>query len=242
MLGTTSIPWPSPGSGFHFLEWKSLISPTVGTTEVRLDGVSILTLTNQNTRATANSSWNGVYIGQTDAIASSGTTSSGNYDFDDLYVLDGTGSAPWNNFLGDVRIDTRLATGASANGAPNTQWTPSAGSNYQNVDETTPNDDTDFNSGVAVDLLDTFVVQDCVVAGVTVLGAQVVVTAKRIDASLCSLAAAVRHSSTNYVGASLEVPVSYASLPIMFATNPGTSAQWTESEFNNAEFGYQKTA
>ena len=51
------------------------------------------------------------------------TTLIGTLDIDDLYICDGTGSAPHNTFLGDCRVDTLLPT---ADGTAQ-QWTPSTG-------------------------------------------------------------------------------------------------------------------
>lgn len=61
--------------------------------------------------------------------------------FTDLVICDSSG-ADHTGFQGDVDIETLRPDGAGNYSA----WTPSAGSNYQNVDETTPDGDTTYNS------------------------------------------------------------------------------------------------
>jgi len=51
----------------------------------------------------------------------------------------------------------------------------------------------------------------------------------------------IRHGTTDYAGASLNPTTVYTVLHQIAATNPGTAAQWTESGFNAAEFGYTRT-
>jgi hypothetical protein len=94
----------SPLNAWHYLETKVVISTTVGTVDVHLDGVSILSLTGQNTQATSNATWNQVSIGLP-APAGSNTVY-----VDDFYLCDTTGSFN-NTFLGDVSILARLPSG-----------------------------------------------------------------------------------------------------------------------------------
>jgi len=172
VLGTSGISLAV--ATFTYVEMKVTISPTVGTVDVRFNGVlvpGLSGLTGLNTANVGGSTWSGIALNEYDdsALGIVGTT----LDYDDFYVLDGSGAAPWNTFLGDVRVDARFPTGASANGAPNTGWTPSAGANWQNVDDTPgPNDDTDYNETVTSGVLDTFVVQDIPVTGALVYGVQ----------------------------------------------------------------------
>jgi len=79
------------------------------------------------------------------------------------------------------------------------------------------------------------------VAGAVVYGVQHCLDAKKMDAGPATIAPVIRHSGTDYVGAGLSPGLSYAGLLQVAATNPGTSAQWTVTDFNAAEFGYKKT-
>ena len=67
--------------------------------------------------------------------------SAGDTRYDDVFIMDGTGTG-MNDFLGDMRIDTMIPNSDGTT----TNWTASAGSDYQCVDDTpnAANDDTDY--------------------------------------------------------------------------------------------------
>jgi hypothetical protein len=217
----------------YYIELKVVIHPSAGTVDVRVNGITVLALTGQNTRASASSTWD-------EAVFAHCVTNSANivWDFDDAYISDGAGAAPWNGFLGDCRVDAFVPSAAGAV----TQWTPLAGSNYQNVDDAAPDDDATYNSTTVVGNIDTFVVPDAASAGATIRGVQVNLSAKKSDAGVCTIAPVVRHGTTNYPGADVAPATTYSNLSGVFQTNPGTSAAWVEADFNAAEFGYKRTA
>jgi hypothetical protein len=239
VLGTTTNALPV--STAAYVEWKVVIDNAAGSVEVRINGATGLSLAAQDTQQTATTGWTSVVLGQIDALANSGVGIGGaskTFDYDDLYVLDGSGAAPWNAFLGDLRVDVRVPTGAGTT----TGWTPSAGANWQNVDDAAPDDDTTYNGTATVDAIDTFVVQDAAVAGATIYGVQQCLSMKKMDAGTCTVAPVIRHSGTNLVGAAIAPGTTYAYSLIVHAANPGTAAPWTEADFNAAEFGYKKVS
>ena len=233
VLGTTSA---LTLNVFTYIEWKVTLSASVGTHDVRFNGITAMTpLTGQNTASMT--TWNTFELGQRN-FGNSWPGGAMSVDYDDLYASDGSGASPWNGFLGDCRVDAGVPSGAGASA----QWTPSAGSNYQNVDDAAPDDDATYNETTTVGHVDTFVVPDAASAGATIRGVQVNLSAKKTDAGECTIAPVVRHSSTNYVGADIAPATAYANLTGVFQTNPGTSAAWVEADFNAAEFGYKRTA
>ena len=236
VLGTSTATLTA--SAFVYIEWKVLIDPSAGTVDVRVNGTSVLALTAQNTRNTGATQWTGVGLGVLDSAFNTWNGGFFNIDYDDLYVLDGSGSAPCNAFLGDCRVDARFPTGAGSN----TGWTPSTGANWQNVDDAAPNDDTDYNAAASTGLTDTFVVQDAAVPGATIFGVQHCLSMKKSDAGTCTVAPVVRHISTDLAAADLSPGTSYAYGLLVQQTYPGTGSQWTEAQFNAAEFGYRRTA
>src|SRR4029450_12895211 len=133
LLGTATTGALTTGA-FAYVEVKALIHPSAGTITVRVDNAVVLTLSGQNT---GGSSWDNVQLANTDSGGFGA-----NWYYDDLYILDGAGAAPWNDFLGDCRVDARVPTGAGAT----TAWTPSTGANWQNVDDANPDDDSTYNS------------------------------------------------------------------------------------------------
>ena len=225
---------------YTYIEWKVLIADTGGTVELRFDGQTVLSLTGLDTQDNAPSTWNIFVLGQVNNPSNTNAATR-TLDYDDVYVCDGSGPAPWNNFLGDCRVDARFPTGPSANGAPNTGWTPSAGANYEAVDDAVPNDDTDYTVTVPL-VTDTFAFQDAVV-GKPILGIQHCINMKRTTESPGVVAPVIRPLSTDYVGAGILPSFAGYTYGLQTAAiNPATGVAWTEAEFNAAEFGYRRTA
>ena len=221
-----------------YLEVKGVIHPSAGTADIRVNGVSVLAATGLNTRSSANNAWTAVQLGVSTTTGSNLETLE-TVDYDDLYVLDGSGAAPWNAFLGDCRVDARYPTAEGAT----IGWTPSTGTdNAATLDETAPNDDTDYNTAAVTSLTDTFVCQDAPVAGAAIYGVQVNLSAKKTESGTCSLASVIRQGTTDLAGPAQDPTTSYAYLRTVYPTNPHTSAAWTESDFNANEYGYTRTA
>jgi hypothetical protein len=227
LLGTASAPFPT--NAYSFIELKVVVHPSAGSLIVRQDGVVVLTLSGINTAASGTAAWDSVRL----------SVSKDNGYFDDFYVLDGSGAAPLNDFLGDCRVDALYPTTQGATHA----WTPSTGSdNALTVDETAPNGDTDYNSTSTVGATDTHVVQDAPVPGAVLYGVQVCLNEKKTTTGTCSVAPVVRHSGVDYPGTAVAIGTNYAYDVTPYSTNPGTGAAWTEAGFNAAEFGYKRTA
>lgn len=231
LLGTTSFVL-SLGV-FYYIEIKVLISDTVGTFEIRVDGSSKLALTSQDTRATgAGTTANQIRLGEDASPVNSLT-----FTYDDLYVCDGAGSTN-NNFLGDCRVDAYLPNGAGNS----TQLTPSAGSNYQCVDDTTPNDDTDYVEHATVGNKDTYACGNMSHTPSSIFGVQILANAKKDDAGARSLATVTRSGTTDFDGATAVLSTSYIYYSDIREVDPNTSAAWTKTNFDAAEFGVKVAA
>lgn len=233
-LGTTSIA-VSEG-GYQFLEFKVVIHDTTGSIEIRIDGAVALTLTNIDTKNTGSATWDEISINRLVENANISTT----WDFDDLYLLDGTTTAddPRNTFLGDSRVDATLpnAVGTHSDG------TPSGGAvdNYTMVDEATHDSDTTYNTfSVAADL-DTYNYPTAPVAGAFIYGVQVRLWCRKEDAGGATLRAVTRLGGTDYFGSSLSPTTGYTCKRQIWAQKPSDSADWTDTDYNAAEFGVEK--
>lgn len=110
-----------------------------GTAEVRINGATVLTV----------SSVDFLYTSATVPNAVRFFDGARSTYIDYCYVCDTSGSAPFNDFLGDMRVETVVPDADGATAA----WTPSAGSNYQCVDDAlgSYNDDTDYISSSTTD-------------------------------------------------------------------------------------------
>jgi len=211
---------------WYHIQMLATIDDTVGAYDVRVNGVSILSATNVDTRNAGNAS--------SDRVAFSG--SAGGMRIDDVIILNTSGSV--NNALpGDCRILTTFPTGAGAT----TNFTPSAGSNWQNVDDNPSNDDTDYNADSTPGDIDLYTRNAVTVTG-SVLAVKHSILTRKDDAGLRQVAGLCRSGSTNFVGSTQTLGSSYAYTNELYETDPNTSAAWTQTNLNNAQFGVKVIA
>lgn len=214
----------------YSIQVKWTLHDTTGAAEIRVDGVPWLTLTNVDTNNAASNGWTMLQIGSTHV---SGTYTG--FYLDDLWVCDGSGPAPWNDFLPGAVVRVGLRAPRSAGAV--TGWTPSAGANWACVDDRAPNADTDYTRATAI-RTDTFA-GDAVDA-TAIYGVQAILRARKEAADACTLASVTRQAGAQYSGAAVAPTTAYALHRDLWPTNPATAAAWTESEVNAAEFGYSR--
>lgn len=206
---------------FQHIEVNTTISATVGVVQLWVNGVSVLNLTAQNTKATANSTVSqfGLTAGGTTGIAC------------DII---------WSTTrINDCRVECFVPTGAGSH----TAFTPSTGANWQNVDEVPPNGDTDYNSTPTVNAIDTFAHGALTSAPLTIKAVVVQVRARNTTAGTGSIAPVARSSSTDSVGTAVALNTSYQDLQTVYETDPATSAAWANAAaVNAAEIGYKKVS
>lgn len=219
VLGTSTVALLQ--SIWYHVQFKVKIDDTVGTYEVRLDGVNVLSGSGADTRNGGNAT--------ADTIRFLGANGSGSL-LDDVIIMDTSGSLN-NDFPGDCKITTVFP---SSNGATN-DFTPSAGSNFQNVDDNPSNDDTDYNGSSTVGHIDLYNVTDVTVTG-SILGVKASITYRKDDAGTREIAPVCR-STSNFVGATKTCSSSYKVDSQMYETDPNTAAAWTQANLNNAQFG-----
>lgn len=232
LLGTSAAGvLPSYTAQHNYIEAKVLISNTVGTVEVRINGSStaVLSLTGKDTQNTANA-----YATQVTLAAGSPSASQETY-IDDLYICDTSGSEA-NNFLGDVRIEYVTTSGAGAT----TNFTPSAGSNYQCVDDNPANDETDYVSSSAPGDKDTYAMGNLSSTAGAIVAVCVVSTDRKDDAGTRTHSHRVRLSGTESAGTAFSPTTSYVVHQSIFHTKPGGGV-WTISDVNSVEAGAELT-
>jgi hypothetical protein len=144
-----------------------------------------------------------------------------------------------NSFLGDVRVDTVRPSGVGNYSEFSKQG---SASNWDNLDDTTIDSDSTYNYSNTVGQRDTL---DCgnlpAITG-SIFGVQVNMAARKDDAGGRTLRSLTRVSGTDYEGTSQNVGTDYRVYRQVIEQNPNTSATWTESEINTAEFGYKVQA
>lgn len=215
---------------WNYFELKVYVANSSGTVELRLNGATVASYTG-DTQATGYANIMGIDFGGVSSYSPIFTV-------DDLYVCDASGSVN-NTFLGDVRVDTIFPTGAGNS----TQFTPSTGANWENVDDASPDGDSTYNSGDTAGYKDTFVFGDLSIASATIHGIQTNICARKDDAGTRTMTDVVRTASTDYTGGTTHsLADGYLNYRTIRETNPNTSAAWAVSEVNGAEFGYAVTA
>lgn len=211
-------------SGFITIGDATGSSGTWGAYSITVNGVTD-SATNVDTKASANAFATDFKLGFTTAT----TGGSRVIDFDDL-ILDSTTN--W----GDKRVKTLFVTAAGGS----TQFTPSTGANYENVDDATL-DEANYNDSSTVGHVDTFTTED-VAASANVYGVAVTVMAATTDGG-GAIRPILRISGTNYdTGVDKSLLASTKALQTFFEVNPATSAAWTAAGLNGAEVGYKKSA
>jgi hypothetical protein len=211
-------------STWHYVEiWYKYVNGSSDRCKVKINGIEVIDYTGDLSYATA-----GVAIVRLYGGYSSGPA---RY-FQDLYACDTTGSTN-NSWLGDIRVQA-----IRPNGAGNySQFTPLAGSNYENVDDTDIDGDSSYVSGTAVGVRDTYTMED--ISG----NRRIYAVASNIVASKASAGAnflkpTLRISSTDYERPALGFGVGYSSQQSIFETSPATDDEFTISEVNALESGF----
>ena len=140
LLSTTTVP-------SHGIEIQVTFSATIGRVQVWLDGTVVIPLT---TGLNTIAAFGSAYANQVKVGYCYGTGADVYTDY--VRVWDNTGSYQ-NSPLGyDCRKLTKLPTGAGHY----SNWTPLAGSNYQNVNDNPPDADTSYNSSTTGATVDSY--------------------------------------------------------------------------------------
>jgi len=213
---------------WHYIELRVVISDT-GSVTIRVDGVEVIDLDPVDTQNGSTTT-----IGSLQINFGTGTVQ---LELDDLYILDTNGSAPQNTYLGDCQVIALLPTG---NGATS-DFTPSTGANWENVDENPHSDDTNHNessTGLDVDLY-TYPTIPTITGGSTVVSLKVLAATKRPDSAYSDIELVARPASTNFFSGEFALATDYRYKKFIWDDDPSGGA-WTDAKINSAEFGVRK--
>jgi len=223
LLETTAAAVLVP-SAWNFIEWKlTNASGTSGAYVVKVNGATVLSNLAANTAGSVGATVQALVMNV-------------NYNcpIDDLYMLDSTGAAPLNDFIGDCRV--ACITPQTGNGS-NVGLTCSTGTDHGAlVDEFPPTDDTDYNYSTTPGVKDTYNFTNLPTTG-TVKAVQATLRTRKTDSPTKTLAAVVRQGGADYDGASQTTAIGYAQYQQIWETRPSDSAAWTIADVDGAEFG-----
>jgi hypothetical protein len=219
VLDVTAAPVLVSGS-WNFIEWKTSIA-NAGTYAVKVNGALVLSGTG-DTQARSTPTIGSVHLW---ALYQS---------MDDVYVLDGSGTA-LNDFIGDCKIE--CLTPQAGNGS-NTGLTCSTGTDHgAMVDELPANDDTDYNYGTTAGVKDTYNFTNVTTVGV-VKAVQTSIRAKKTDSATKELAIVTRLGGVDYDSATHTVAsIAYGQYQQLLEKRPTDNTDWLIADVNAAEFG-----
>jgi hypothetical protein len=206
---------------WYHIEIKLISHASTGEVHLKLDGSDEITLTGADTLNVLGS-MSGVILGCDKQTAGAVTTS-----YDDLYICDTSGSVN-NSFLGNVECVSLKPNGAGSS----TQFTPSAGSNYDAVNNATP-DMADYVSSSTSTHKDLYAFED---ASDAPLATRLRIFGTPEAGGSASIYPVCKSGATESDGTARSF-AGFSKLDEIYEVDPNTSAAWTLSNFNAAEFG-----
>lgn len=226
LLGTSSVYYTA--NNWSSIQVKVVIHDTTGSVEIRDgNGTVLLALAGIDTRNGGTGYCDTVVLG-------TNNNSGGTFVWDDWHVWDatGAGATTWTN---DTRIDHRVVDGPG----DTTQFTASAGSNYQCVDD--PNwNATDYVASSTAGHQDLYTFGDISHNPPNIFAVMRTAVAQKDDAGARSLKLITKRAGTIYAGAALGLNQgSYVRLFDIQATDPSTSAAWDQAGVNAAQHGQE---
>jgi hypothetical protein len=213
---------------FHWFEIKATIDNSAGVVIVRKDGAELVNLTGQDT---TNAGVTGLIDGL--RLGASGSGTALQWDYDDVVVLDTTGSVN-NDFPGDCAVSVLYPNG-NGNSSDLVGSDSNSTDNYLLIDEATPST-ADYVGGGTANDHDSYTFQD-------ISGAEEIVAVApspyvyKTAVGTRDFNMVVRHGGTDNDGALTNLSASQIYMQQVYENNPGTGLAWTQSDLNNAEFG-----
>jgi hypothetical protein len=233
-VGSASTNQVVNGSGWHYFEATFTIDGSVGAGQAWVDGISWLTISGQNTKATANSTANQVRFYQ-------GTSGQPNSYWKDMYVLD-TASGANTTRLGDINVAVIFPNGVGVN----QQWTNNGGASQTasvqdgiNHTGTWPDGDTSYISDSTTNHISDFAHQALSLTG-TIYGVIHQSYMRKDDAGTRNAAQVCLSAGVTEVGTTIALGNTYNYYSDVLEKDPNTNAQWTLSGYNAATFGVKE--
>jgi len=215
-----------PGTWNH-IEVKVTISDTVGVVELWVNDIQVLDLTSQDTRngGASDNSDTVDFVGAAAIIAGV----AGETIFSDIVIRD-------DDFSGPIPTEAIVPDAAG----DLTDWTPSAGSNHENVEEIPKDDDTTYNDTVTANDIDLHNMGSLALVASGIVGMKVDLDV-RVTAGSENIRTKVRSGATTDDGASQPVSntTTFDTFSEILETDPDTAAPWTVSGVNAVQIGYE---
>lgn len=228
LLGATSGP-VVPASAYSHVEIKIFQNSSTGTADIRVNGVTVLSLTGL---ALGSNPIAQVVVGGNHVTTGDGST--GIY-WKDIIFWDGTGTFN-NNFMGSVSvvdIDTNADTSLT--------WTPSTGTvGWSILDNNPPLDDAAY-IGAATVLSNTFGLANLPADTTSVRGLVLVNRTRKIDGGDGNVQMGIISGASTGLGTDRPITTAYTYWKDIMEADPATGAAFTPTAFNAASFKLART-
>lgn len=157
------------------------------------------------------------------------------HNLDDVYILDTTGSTN-NSFLGDSRIVTLRPAAAGAS----TDFTPSAGDNYECVDDAPgADDDASYVEAATTGMIDMYKSTTVSELPTAIHAVQLRSTSRKTDAGSMGVRNRLTSGSTTVSGHTPALSTDYSVNVDVFEADPDTGNAWTLGGVNSIEAGVE---
>lgn len=206
---------------WHYIELYLKVHDTAGEVIVKVNGSEVINATALDTQ--------GQTAGNVNQITISICYDCVTY-WDDVYFND-------SEFMGDIKVVTKLP---NANGTYS-DFTPLSGSNYENVDEVTPDDDTTYNTANEVGQKESFTVPTTGIDG-EIKGVQYGTYTRKSGTKTAKVKNLARVGGSDYLGDEETLGLDYAYQTTLLENNPDTTNPWTLGELGSSEFGVVVTS
>jgi hypothetical protein len=210
------------------VEIKVTIDSSAGAVVVRLGGVDEINVSGVDTQTTGNAYTNLVsFFNNLPAAVS-------DQALDDVYACDTTGLAPYNDFLGEIRIETLYPTSNVS-----VTWTPLANTNWQEVSEHNMDSDTSYNSKGSSGI-DTFGISGLSSTPTTIFATAVISSARKDDVKGLQYRNKLISGGTTTDGSTSALATVYQYVRDTYLTDPDTSAAWIGAGVGAVNIGYER--
>jgi len=237
--GTSTIIAQSVGgivpAGHTSFQVKVVISDTVGSVEVRLNGSTtpVVNLTNADTKDSSTApTVNEVRLG---LGAGAGLFGSDVF-FDDLVIWDTTGTVN-NTWLGDLRVDSYMPNGDG----DTVTMTPSTGTTHYTLVDEVPASTTDYVTGYAVGEKDLFFMGNMTHTPSTVHAVVPVAHMLKTDAGPRETTLVVKSGGIEYDGPSIALGTTAVKYGRIVERDPTGDVPWTKSSVDAVQVGVKVT-
>lgn len=207
----------------YLIEIRIKIADAGGRAVLKVDGVTDIDFTG-DTKPGADTQFNKAKLGYGSVAYA--------YAYYDNFIMDDA------NWIGNTKIQAIKPSGAGNS----TGWTPSAGANWDCVEEI-PKNDADYVHINSNDVTDTYAAANMAGSIGTVKCVQVQSRAKYDGSPVpTNLKLVVRSGGADYLSGDKAVPASEKSLWHLWETNPADSLAWEEADVNAMEIGVKSAA